>query len=170
MATKETQKTEGNAMFWFFAFVVAVAVIWWWLNRDDNRAPKDVVDAMEDRLRQAQQNLENAARNAEKVLAQEDILAQKHKQNGTTAHKEEATPAQEEVTPAVPSVYHDLTRISGIGEASQAILYAAGITTYQQLATLSEDALVEIIRNGGGRRSASIGTWAKQAQALMGEA
>ena len=182
-------------MFWFFAFVVAAVVIWWWLSRNDSQTPNEFASKAEDRLRQAQHNLEQAAQKARETLAHTAEVAQEAAETARerleqtaqeaaeavldTAQSEDApetAPSAPETAPSAPetaqsedapTIYDDFTRINGIGEASQAILYAAGITTYRQLAALSEDELLAIIRAGGGRKSPSMATWAAQAQALL---
>ncbi len=57
----------------------------------------------------------------------------------------------------------DLQRIEGIGPKYEEILVAAGIITYAQIAHMSEDQILDVIRAGGGRKSASMSTWAEQA-------
>lgn len=57
----------------------------------------------------------------------------------------------------------DLTRIEGIGPKYRDILVTAGIKTFAQIAALNEERLVEIIKQGGGRKSGSMGTWPQQA-------
>lgn len=57
----------------------------------------------------------------------------------------------------------DLTKIEGIGAKYQEALHNAGITTFEQLAVLSVDQLVEIAQAAGMRRSGSMNTWAEQA-------
>ncbi len=159
-------------MFWFFAFVVAAVVIWWWLSRNDSQTPNEFASKAEDRLRQAQHNLEQAAQKARETLAHTAEVAQEAAETARERLEQTAQEAAEAVLDTAqsedaPTVYDDFTRINGIGEASQAILYAAGITTYRQLAALSEDELLAIIRAGGGRKSPSMATWAAQAQALL---
>lgn len=179
MTAQETHKREGDGMFWFFAFVVAAVVIWWWLSRNDSKTPNEFASKAEDRLRQAQRNLEQAAQKARETLAHTAEVAQEAAETARERLEQTAQEAAEavldtaqsedapETAPSAPTVYDDFTRINGIGEASQAILYAAGITTYRQLAALSEDELLAIIRAGGGRKSPSMATWAAQAQALL---
>jgi len=58
----------------------------------------------------------------------------------------------------------DLTKVEGIGPKYRDVLLAAGIDTYEKLSQLSEDEIVEIIKQGGARKSASISTWAEQAK------
>lgn len=58
----------------------------------------------------------------------------------------------------------DLTRIDGIGPKSADILVAAGVNTFAQVATMSEDEIVTLIKANGGRKSKSMNTWAEQAK------
>jgi predicted flap endonuclease-1-like 5' DNA nuclease len=62
----------------------------------------------------------------------------------------------------------DLTRIEGIGPKYRDALIEAGIRTFQDLAELSEEQLLEAVSKAGMRRSASMATWAEQAR-LAGE-
>jgi predicted flap endonuclease-1-like 5' DNA nuclease len=65
--------------------------------------------------------------------------------------------------PAARSGPDDLTVIEGIGPKMSAALIAAGIDTYEKLASTSEDDLREAIRAQGMRFAPSIPTWAAQA-------
>jgi predicted flap endonuclease-1-like 5' DNA nuclease len=58
----------------------------------------------------------------------------------------------------------DLKRIEGIGPYYERMLNQAGVTTFAQLAQLSyEDILQLVVENQGGRKAASMTTWAEQA-------
>jgi predicted flap endonuclease-1-like 5' DNA nuclease len=57
----------------------------------------------------------------------------------------------------------DLMRVEGIGPVYRDILMAQGINTFEKLAALSYDQIVEAVRAGGGRRHASMETWQEQA-------
>lgn len=73
--------------------------------------------------------------------------------------------SEPETMPAsTPETGDDLQRIEGIGPKYAEILLAAGITSYAQIARMSEDQILDVIRAGGGRKSASMATWAEQAQ------
>lgn len=74
-----------------------------------------------------------------------------------------ATEADVEVPP-VDAPDDDLLRIEGIGPAYRDYLLAAGIDTYEKLAALSEDEIVDLVQEQGGRRRASMSTWAEQAK------
>ena len=58
----------------------------------------------------------------------------------------------------------DLTRVEGIGPKYAEILTGAGINTFAQIAAMSEDEIVNLIKSNGGRKSASMATWAEQAK------
>lgn len=58
----------------------------------------------------------------------------------------------------------DLTKIEGIGKKMAAALVSAGIDTYAKLAVASEEELTQAIKDAGMRLSASLGTWAEQAE------
>jgi len=77
-----------------------------------------------------------------------------------------AEAATEEDATAEDEVDHpdDLSRIEGIGPKYAEILIEAGIMTFAQLAALSTDEIVELVRDRGGRKSASMETWAEQAK------
>jgi large subunit ribosomal protein L27 len=64
----------------------------------------------------------------------------------------------------------DLTRVSGIGPKTVAVLAAAGITTYAQLAAATEAGLREILESAGPRyRLLDPTTWPDQAGRLLAE-
>ncbi len=69
-----------------------------------------------------------------------------------------------EVPPADGEIIDDLTLVEGIGPKYRDALMAAGITTFEQVAGLSEERIIEIAQQAGMRRTASMGTWAEQAQ------
>jgi predicted flap endonuclease-1-like 5' DNA nuclease len=58
----------------------------------------------------------------------------------------------------------DLKLIEGIGPAYERYLNAAGINTFAQLAGMSEDDIATTVEDQGGRRAASMVSWAEQAQ------
>jgi predicted flap endonuclease-1-like 5' DNA nuclease len=58
----------------------------------------------------------------------------------------------------------DLTRVEGIGPKYSDALIAAGVTTFAQIASKSEEELTQIVRDAGMRRPASIVSWAEQAK------
>lgn len=62
----------------------------------------------------------------------------------------------------------DLTRIEGIGPKTAQALSAAGITTYEQVASTSAEALQAAAHEHGSRVVTADG-WSEQARALLGE-
>ncbi len=81
----------------------------------------------------------------------------------------EATSAAVEAAAAAP-VEDDLTNISGIGTKTVAVLAAAGITTYAQLAAATEAGLREILESAGSRyRLLDPSSWPDQAGKLIAE-
>ncbi len=56
-----------------------------------------------------------------------------------------------------------LQKIEGVGPKSEAALLGAGVTTFMQIAEMSEGELSAIIAGAGMRRHGSIATWAEQA-------
>jgi predicted flap endonuclease-1-like 5' DNA nuclease len=57
----------------------------------------------------------------------------------------------------------DLTKIVGIGSKSAAALAAAGIDTFEKLASASREAIHEALDNGNVRLVGDVHTWAQQA-------
>jgi predicted flap endonuclease-1-like 5' DNA nuclease len=77
----------------------------------------------------------------------------------------EETPPEPEPEPEPASDDpDDLSRIEGIGPKYQELLLEAGIDTYAKLAQLDEERIATLIREMGGRKSASMATWAEQAK------
>lgn len=58
----------------------------------------------------------------------------------------------------------DLKLIEGIGPAYERYLNAAGVSTFAELAAMSEEEIAAAIEGQGGRRAASMESWAEQAQ------
>jgi predicted flap endonuclease-1-like 5' DNA nuclease len=73
-----------------------------------------------------------------------------------------ATTQMEATQPAEPVAPDDLAVIEGIGPRIAAVLNAAGITTFSQLAATDVGRLQELMRNAG-LRIAAPGTWPEQA-------
>jgi predicted flap endonuclease-1-like 5' DNA nuclease/cbb3-type cytochrome oxidase subunit 3 len=57
----------------------------------------------------------------------------------------------------------DLTKLEGIGPYYRDVLHSAGITTFAQLATLTREAIDDIIKNANARRSLTTMSWTEQA-------
>jgi predicted flap endonuclease-1-like 5' DNA nuclease len=141
-------KEDGmNSLMWTILFFVGAGLLWIWITREERgaeEAAEESLDAAEEALRR----LETQAAPAPSVEPQVEVV-------------EESDPVAES-----SSEPDDLTQVDGIGPKSAEILAAAGIDTFAKLAAMSEDAIVETIRKGGGRKSASMNTWAKQAKSL----
>ncbi len=81
-------------------------------------------------------------------------------------------PVVERPVPAAPAALHvsretptdDLERIEGIGPKYRDALKAAGITTFEGLASASIDELEAAVKDAGLARAASLDTWAEQAK------
>lgn len=58
----------------------------------------------------------------------------------------------------------DLTTIEGIGPKYAEILIGAGVDTFAKIAAMSTDEIVDLVKANGGRKSASMATWAEQAK------
>lgn len=84
----------------------------------------------------------------------------------TAAEEEEAPAPVAEVEPE-PAVEDDepddLTRIEGVGPKYRDALIDAGVSTFDQLAAMSLEAIEKLATDAGMRRSASMDTWAEQA-------
>ena len=123
---------------------------------------------------------------AEAALAEaatEEVEAATEEVEAATEAAEAATEAaQEPVEAMTDAVAHtmtesgaaisgdDLNRVSGIGPKTVAVLAAAGITTYAQLAAATEAGLREILDNAGPRyRLLDPTSWPDQAGRLLAE-
>jgi predicted flap endonuclease-1-like 5' DNA nuclease len=73
-------------------------------------------------------------------------------------------PAAEVEAPAKPD---DLTMIEGIGAKTAAALKAAGITTFQQVASMTPDELAKTVKSQGAR-AGKADTWPEQAREAAG--
>lgn len=60
----------------------------------------------------------------------------------------------------------DISVIEGIGPKTVEILMAAGFDSFSKIAAKTVEELQEIVKSGGGRVTASIGTWPEQASLL----
>lgn len=89
-------------------------------------------------------------------VAPEERAVEEQIQSGTTAAD---APVDE-----LNDDQRDLTAIEGIGPTYRDILESAGITTFAQLAALSKEEIEQLVKDNGGRRSASMATWAEQAR------
>lgn len=75
-----------------------------------------------------------------------------------------AEPVAVPVAPEGPA--DNLQRLEGVGPKIAAVLYAAEIRTFAQLAATDQATLSATLRNGGLRVGPSVSTWTKQAELL----
>ncbi len=125
---------QTNILWALILFGIALA-FWLWMRRDDRPAQEKAVEAVERAT---------------------DTL--------TTLRATPAPVSVPEAPTAVRGEPDDLTRIEGVGPKYRDILYEAGISTYAQLAVMSEAELVELAQAAGMRRRASMATWPEQAR------
>ncbi len=83
---------------------------------------------------------------------------------GAAATTERTSTAAEAPAAREPKVEDDLTAIRGIGEATQRRLYAAGFTSYAELANARPDQVRAVLAGPG--RTAKVEEWIRQAGQL----
>ncbi len=108
---------------------------------------------------------EEAKREAEAAKRAAEAKKAAEAQKATVAEK--AAPAQAgPAAPVVPAEPDDLTRLEGIGPKIAAVLQAAGITTFAQLADSEVDQIKQILEGSDPRlaRLADPSTWPRQAR------
>ncbi len=100
---------------------------------------------------------------AEKIVAPK--LAKAAAPKAAIKPEVQAEAAQAEAKPVKKAEVSsdDLKRIEGIGPKISDALVAAGISTFAQLETASEDQLKAALETAGVRLAPSLGTWAEQA-------
>lgn len=159
------ERNHGSNM-WAILILFAALVFWYWASKEQQSAEEAAEDAL------------NAAENVKKKVEINSAPEAEVKKETPTVPKAELEeeilmPDVQELAPVpsnpapVPSAStepDDLTRIEGIGPKYAEILVAAGIDSFAKLAQMSEDAIATTIQDGGGRKSASIATWAEQAR------
>jgi predicted flap endonuclease-1-like 5' DNA nuclease len=146
-----------NWLMWTLFFFLGALLFWLWMMREERSAE----DAAEESLDAAEESLRRLEAQAAPAEAP-SVPRSKAPDTTPKAVVGEAKPAPEPVakTSTEPD---DLTRVEGIGPKYAEILVAAGVDTFAKLAAIDEAVIVETIRKGGGRKSASMGTWAEQA-------
>ena len=179
------EKKEGSRM-WALVAIVAALVFWFWLSREQSSPEESADEALKSAENikkrveiksdpepsEAKQSLKNEPKPevpAPKTEPKPEIAIPK------AEPKPEVPAPKTEPKPEIPAPKtvpkakkakaepDDLTRIEGIGPKYAEILIAAGVDSYAKLAAMSADAIGEIIKQGGGRKAASITTWAEQA-------
>lgn len=181
----ETEERHTSWIMWAIFFVILALIFWMWIMREQDsaeEATEEALNAAEDKLKQIEAQAE-AQSEAEKpapvpepepeVEEPEPVAEVKTiepepvvEATAQTIEVEEEAEPEPEPEPAVEASAEpdDLTQIEGIGPKYAEILTGAGITSFAQVAALSEDEIITVIRSNGGRKSASMGTWAEQAK------
>ena len=179
MFVLEDQERTVAGWLWTILLLGGAVLFWLWMQRDQRtaeEAAQETLDEAENQLEVAEQAaLEAQARTEERV--EEAVEAAETPEPEPAAPSEppqaveeaqpepEPTPATEEQTvPTISGEPDDLTRINGIGPSYRDILVAADVDTYAKLAAMSEDEIVKLVRDNGGRKSATMATWAEQAK------
>lgn len=169
----------------------AAALFYLWMMRDQRsgeEAAEESMDEVEkqlDAVKEAIQDVQaSAVEKVEEVL--EDVGLKSKDKEAEPAPKAEPVaevadePKPEKAKPAAPAPKatavsvdvddgatgepDDLTKIEGIGPSYRDILVGAGVDTFAKIAAMSEDDIVKLVRDKGGRKSRSMGTWADQAK------
>jgi small subunit ribosomal protein S2 len=138
---------------WMILLIIATIGLWFWMMREQRSAEEAAEDALD------------LAESVKKKVEIKSTPEPDAKQEVTPIPTRPVPPAAPAPVP-VPTVVEpdDLTRIEGIGPKMADILVAAGIDSYAKLAAMSDAAIEETVKAGGGRKSASMGTWAAQAK------
>lgn len=142
---------------WILLLVIGAVFFWFWLSREQvnpEEAAEDALDAAENVKRKVE--IKSEPEPEAKAEA-----APKAEAKPEPAAKEEAKPAAKKKIKLEPD---DLTRIEGIGPKFAEILVAAGVDSYEKLAAMSLEQIEATIKAGGGRKSASMASWAEQAK------
>lgn len=151
---------------WIVLIVIGAMFFWFWLSREQvnpEEAAEDALDAAENVKRKVEikSDPEPAAKPEAKTEPKAEAQPEpKAEIKAEPAPKEEAKPSGKRKIKLEPD---DLTRIEGIGPKFAEILVAAGVDSYDKLAEMSVEQIEVAIKAGGGRKSASMATWAEQA-------
>jgi small subunit ribosomal protein S2 len=170
-------------------FLVGAALFYLWMRRD-NRTVEEVAEetldevekqldvvkeAVQDAKEQAKERVEEALEYANLEPDEDDVPTREIvevppadivpvSEMPTELIPAEDVPAPVVPVPAAAGEPDDLTIIEGIGPAYRDLLVNSGIATFAKLATMTEDEIVTLIRENGGRKSTSMATWAAQAK------
>ncbi len=175
----ETEERNTDWLMLAIFFLVLALVFWLWIMREQRSAEEeagDALDAAEESLKKLEDKA--AAQSAPEPEPEpeveesvpEPVAEVEEKAPEPVAKVEEVVPEPEpEVEekapePVASSEPDDLERIEGIGPKYADILIAAGVNSFAQIAAMSEDEIVDLIKSNGGRKSASMATWAEQAK------
>lgn len=174
--------TDQSFISWSVGLFVVAVLFWIWIRRDDMAANREeALKAAEDFAAKAK---DKAEAELEKGKEKVEIIAEEVKETVEEVVEEvseaveevveEVTEATEEVVEEVaeePEAVEetasdepdDLTKVEGIGPTYAKLLADAGLTTFADIASKSQEELEQIIKDAGKRRPASIETWAEQA-------
>lgn len=186
-------QADQSFMSWSVGLFVVAVLFWVWIRRDDLAAKrKDALKAAEDAAKRAEdlatKTKDKASAELDKGKEKIEVLAEDVK-DSTQVIAEALADAAEDVSEAVEESAEDvkevveesaenveetveevvndepddLSKVEGIGPVYQEILKEAGLTTFADVASKSQDELEQIIKDAGKRRPASIETWAEQA-------
>lgn len=103
-------------------------------------------------------------RSPEEIQAQREAMLARRAQRGQGDAPEAAPKPTETVEATTAAGPDDLKMIEGIGPRIAALLNAAGITTFAQLAETEVSRLDQILREADLRSIADPGTWPEQAE------
>lgn len=165
---------DQSFISWSVGLFVVAVMFWIWIRRDDLAAKRtDALNAAEDAARQAEDLAKKTKDQASAKIDIEDTkvvesIAEAVKEVKKDIKKEVVEPVVEAVKAVKKEVKKatepdDLTKVEGIGPMYAQLLIDAGVTTYAQLASMSQDDIEKHIKDAGKRRPASVETWAEQA-------
>lgn len=171
---------DQSFISWSVGLFVIAVMFWIWIRRDDLAEKREeALKSAEEAARQAEDLAKKTKDNAqakieiteEKVVeAVADSVEEVVDVVETVAEtiEEAADDIADEAEETVEEVAEmldpdDLTKVEGIGPMYASVLIAAGVATYAELASKSQDDLEAIIKDAGKRRPASVETWAEQA-------
>jgi len=154
-------KEGENWLMLIIVFFLGALLFWLWVMREERNAEesaKESLDAAEETLKRLE----------DKAAVDKVPPAPKASEESPKAVEKAPAPEAPILKPVAENSGEpdDLTQVNGIGPKSAEILAAAGIDSFAKLAAMSEDEIIETIQNGGGRKLASMNTWAEQAKAL----
>ena len=158
-------------------FGPVILLLWWWLSRPPRQEPPQQipipVEQVEPEREPTAVEQETAPEEKETVLVktEEPVEESPQPKAPEPAAFEPAAPgpvieepasAKAEKKEAAPVEPDDLTRIEGVGPKISQVLYAAGITTFAQVAANDVETLRQVVKEGGVR-IAYPDTWPEQA-------
>lgn len=164
-------------------FLVGAALFYLWMMRDQRSAEDaadETLDEVEKQLDVVKEAVQDAKEHAKERVEEGLEYANIEPEDDVPTREivevpsAKITPVSEVVTepiraediPAAAATGEpdDLTLIEGIGPAYRDLLVNSGMDTFAKIAAMSEDEIVTLIRDNGGRKSASMSTWAQQAK------